>query len=390
MPKIPKVILLIERSRAFGRGLLHGIVHYSNLHGFWLFYMKPEFYRQGKEKSEKWLKDMKADGIIAHTWDTGFINNIIKLKLPAVICGLEKPKQNACCLFTDEATVGQMAAEYFLERGFKQFAFCGFDDMIWSRQKGDGFVRTLSRFGFEAFVYRQPKAKYLRKPDKEQNLIAQWLKSLPKPVALMACNDDRGIEVLAACKIAGLNIPDQVALLGVDNDELICNFCHPQLSSIALSTKKAGYRAAYLLDKMIRGKKKIREEEKKVIILPLHVVTRQSTEIIAIEDPLVADAVKFIHNHSKEMIQVGDVAEAAGLSRRALEQRFRKELKRSVHEEIKYNRVNQMANMLTGTNLSVLQIARLLGYPHARNISRYFKQQKGISPLNYRKNFGPK
>jgi LacI family transcriptional regulator len=184
MPKIPKVILLIERSRAFGRGLLHGIVHYSNLHGFWLFYMKPEFYRQGKEKSEKWLRDMKADGIIAHTWDTGFINNIIKLRLPAVICGLDKPKRNACCLFTDEAAVGQMAAEYFLERGFKQFAFCGFDDMIWSRQKGDGFVRTLARLGFEAFVYRQPKVKNLRKPDKEQILIAQWLKSLPKPKIL--------------------------------------------------------------------------------------------------------------------------------------------------------------------------------------------------------------
>jgi LacI family transcriptional regulator len=354
--------------------------------------MKPEFYRLGKEKekSHKWLRDLNADGIIAHTWDTGFINNIIKLNLPAVICGLEKPKRSACRLFTDEAAVGQMAAEYFLERGFKQFAFCGFDDMIWSHQKRDGFVRTLAKFGFEAFIYQQSQVKQFLKPDKEQILIAKWLKSLPKPVALMACNDDRNIEVLAACKIAGLDIPDQVALLGVDDDELICNFCHPQLSSIALSTEQAGYQAACLLDKMIRGKKKIAEEEKNVIILPLHIATRQSTEIFAIEDPQVADAVKFIHNHSKEMIQVGDVAEAAGLSRRALEQRFRKELKHSVHEAIKYNRVNQMAEMLIGTNLSILQISRLLGYSHARNISRYFKQQKGISPLSYRKKFGQK
>ncbi|MFA5251930.1 MAG: DNA-binding transcriptional regulator [Phycisphaerae bacterium] len=390
MLNIPKVILIIERSRSFGRGLLHGIIQYSNLHGPWLYYMKPEFYRQGKEKSHKWLTDLDADGVIAHTWDPDFIDSVVNLGLPAVICGLDKPKRKACRLSTDEISAGRMAAEYFMKRGFRNFAYCGFDNMIWSQQKCDGFKRALAESGFQTSVYRQPGAKHLRKPDNEQSLIAAWLKSLSKPVALMTCNDDRGQEVLAACKIAECKVPDDVAILGVDNDELICNCSYPQLSSIALSTERAGYEAAKVLDKLMR-EQKITENEKEVTILPLHVVTRQSTDIMAIEDKDVAEAISFIRRHSREIIQVGDVAQAVGLSRRALEQHFRKALNHSIHEEIKYTRINQMANMLIGTNLSISQIAKLLGYSYAaNNIARYFKQQKGMSPLDYRKKLAPK
>jgi LacI family transcriptional regulator len=138
--------------------------------------------------------------------------------------------------------------------------YCGFDDMIWSQQKGDSFKRTLDKFGFETYVFQQPKAKYLRKADEEQIIIAKWLKPLPKPIALMTCNDDRGIDVLAACKIAKFKVPEQVAILGVDNDELICNFSYPQLSSIALSTKRTGYEAALVLDKLMK-KQTITENE---------------------------------------------------------------------------------------------------------------------------------
>jgi LacI family transcriptional regulator len=327
---------------------------------------------------------------MAHTWDISFIESIVNLGLPAVICGIDKPMHKVCRLSTDEAGAGRMAAEYFMERGFRNFAFCGFDDMVWSRQKCDGFKRTLDEAGLQTFIYRQPRAKHLRKPAEEQPIITAWLKSLPKPVALMACNDDRSQDVLAACKIAECKVPDDVAILGVDNDEFICNFSYPQLSSIALSTERAGYEAAKVLDKLMRGEK-VTESEKEVSIFPLHVVTRQSTDTMAIEDRNVAEAVSFIRRHSREIIQVGDVAKAVGLSRRALEQHFRKALDHSVHEEIKHVRVNLMANMLIDTNLSVSQIAKLLGYPHiTNNISRYFKQLKGMSPLEYRRKFAPK
>jgi len=388
MSKIPKVILLIEKSRAYGRGLLHGIVQYSNLHGPWLFYIKPAVYGHSKQ-SYKWFRNLDVDGIIGYTWDVDIFNMVVNLRLPSVMGSPEKPTSKAIRFIMDQFAVARLAAEHFVGRGFKRFGYCGFDDFKWSKQRGEGFSKSVADYGFETFFYRQPKAKRLRTKDKEQTIIAKWLKSLPKPIAIMASNDDRSIDVLAACKISDIKVPEEVAILGVDNDELICDLSHPQLSSITLSIERAGYEAARILDRLMKGQKIVKSEEV-VSILPLHIATRQSTDIIATEDQLVAEAVNFIHNHSREMIQVTDVAEAVALSRRTLEQRFRKALGRSVLEEIKYHRVNQMANMLIGTNLSISQIARLLGYPDSSNISRYFKQEKGINPSEYRKKFGPK
>lgn len=391
MPKVPKVILLIEKSRSFGRGLLHGIVQYSNLHGPWLFYMEPEMRKKGRKHPYDWIKELQADGIIGYTWDSNLIKAIVSLGYPAVIRGLERPTQNAYCVVTDQAEIARTAVKYFLELGFRRFAYCGYDDMIWSQQRGENFRRTVTEFGFnyKTYMYRQPRTKRLPSPDKEQVIIAKWLVSLEKPIAVMAGNDDRSQDVLAACKIAGINVPSEVAILGVDNDELICGLSYPQLSSIALSTQRAGYEAARVLGKLMDGQK-VTENEKEVLVSPLHVVTRQSTDIMAIEDKQVAKAVHFIRNHSNEVIQVGNVAEAAGLSRRTLEQRFRKILGHSVLEEIKYARVNQMTKMLVETNLSISQIAWSLGFPYTNNISRYFKQQKGISPLEYRRKYAPK
>ncbi len=190
----------------------------------------------------------------------------------------------------------------------------------------------------------------------------------------MAGNDDRSQDILAACKIADINVPSEVAILGVDNDELICGLSYPQLSkNTALSTQRAGYEAAKVLGKLMDGQK-VAENEQEVSVSPLHVVTKQSTDIMAIEDKQVAEAVHFIRNHSKEIIQVGDVVEAAGLSRRILEQRFQKVLSHSVHEEIKHARVNQMTKMLIETYLSISQIAWSLGFPYTNNISRYFNR----------------
>ena len=391
MSKVPKVILLIEKSRAFGRGLLHGIVQYSNLHGPWLFYMEPEIHKKGIKHSYEWIKELEADGIIGYTWDVNLIKAIVNLGRPAVIRGLDKPTQNAYCVVTDQTAIARAAVEYFLELGFRRFAYCGYDDMIWSQQRGENFIRIVTESGFnlKTYMYKQPKTKRLRTPDKEQVIIAKWLVSLEKPIAVMAGNDDRSQDVLAACKIAGINVPSEVAILGVDNDELICGLSYPQLSSIALSTQRAGYDAAQVLGKLMDGQK-VTEDEKEVLVSPLHVVTRQSTDIMAIEDKQVAMAVHFIRNHTNEVIQVGNVAEAAGLSRRTLEQRFRKILGHSVLEEIKYARVNQMTKMLVETNLSISQIAWSLGFPYTNNISRYFKQQKGISPLEYRRRYAPK
>jgi LacI family transcriptional regulator len=388
MPTVPKVALVIEKSRAFGRGLLHGIAQYANLHGPWLFYTEPEQDKKRRERPYQWLSDLNADGIIGYTWDASLIRMIVSLGVPTILRGIDKPTARTFCIMTDQAAISRMAAEHFLERGFKRFAYCGYD-LMWSQRRGQSFGKTIEEAGYPCFFYQPPKTKRPRTPDQEQAIIGQWLQSLPKPIALMASNDDRSQDVLAACKIAGLDVPTQVAILGVDNDELICSLSYPQLSSVALGTEGAGYEAARILGKLMNGQETT-AAEKEVLISPLHVVTRQSTDITAVEDRQVAEAIYFIRKHIKEMILVDDVAEAADLSRRALEQRFRKFLQHSVHEEIVRTRVNQMAGLLTDTNLPISQIARLLGYSYMNNISRYFRQQKGLSPSAYRKQLGPR
>lgn len=384
MAYIPKVILLIEKSRAFGRGLLRGIVQYSNLHGPWLFCMEPQVYEKGPAQSFRWMQSLDADGIIAHTWDQKVIGMILELGLPAMICGISAPTGNANRIVTDEQAVGRMAAEYFLGRGFRRFAYCGFEDVVWSRSRQENFCKTVSLAGYQVYVYKRPRTSKRLVPGQEQPIIAEWLKSLPRPIAVMAGNDDRAQDVLAACKIAGLVVPNEVAILGVDNDELICGLAYPQLSSMALGTQKAGYEAARILDRLIRGQPII-QQDRQVPVVPTHVVTRHSTDILAVEDREVAEAIRFIHAHAKEPIQVSDVANAVGLSKRTLQQRFRLVLSRSVHQEIQQCRIDQMAQLLSNTNLTIYQVASLLGFPDASNLSRSFKRQMGMNPSAYRK-----
>ena len=289
-------------------------------------------------------------------------------------------------IVTDDEAIGKMAAEYLLRRGFKQFAYCGFGEMYyWSRERGKGFGNRVHQAGFEIhhYAYEQPKSKYPHSWEKEQVILVDWLKRLPKPIAMMACNDDRSQHVLEACKIAGLNVPEQVAIIGMGNDDLVCDLASPPLSSIALAAEKGGYEVAATLDKLMRGKK---VPNQRIIVPTLYVVTRQSTDIFKIDDPYVAQALRFIHRRAKrEAIQVDDVLRAIPISRRSLYERFAKVLDRPVHEEIKHVRVDQLTRMLVSSNLSISQIASTLGCSDMKNLSRYFKQVKGMSPLQYRR-----
>ena len=372
---------MIEKSRTFGRGLLRGITRYCGIHGPWLFCERPEFYRGTTKSLAGWIKSMGADGIIGHIADEKIADLSAAMGIPAVFCGIKTPVSNTCSIITDSHVIGEMAADYFMGRGFRRFAFYGFDDMYWSRDRCAAFEKHLAQAGYELYVYKQRKT--VRKKRNESQAIAEWLKSLPKPIALMTCNDDRSKDALAACGIAGIQVPDDVAVLGVDNDDLICMVSFPELSSIALDTEKAGYEAAQLLDKLMTGET-FDKAQSTISVAPQYVVTRQSTDVLAIRDRCVAAAVRFIREHRCERIQVSEVADAAGVSRRLLQQRFSSELGHSVHEEIRRIRIEQMARMLVTTDLSVSQIANLLGYSYVRNISRWFRKAKSMAPSAYR------
>ena len=387
MNSTPRVILMLEAIRSFDRGLLDGICKYSRLHGPWEFYLEPLTYRRPQDRKEAMFRLGKwgAKGIIAHIpYENA--EKVLKLGLP-IVAALHTFKQGPKLgqIIGDNLTVGKMASEHFLHKGFHNFAYCGFDHMPWSEERGKSYAENLFHAGYKIYSYEQPKSQTQRTWDKEQVYMIKWLKSLPKPIGILTCNDFRGCHIIEACKMAGFKVPDQVAVVGVDNDKMPCSLATPPLSSVAWNSEKAGYDAAELLDKLMKNEK---VADLKVIVRPTHVEVRESSDITAIEDPLVANALRFIRLNIKKLIQVTDVADALAVSRRSLEQRFRKSLGRSILDEIVDVRIEQVARMLLETNMSVWQIALSLGYPNTKNISRYFRRKMGMTPMQYRRCLG--
>jgi LacI family transcriptional regulator len=381
MAKTKKIALLFDTSNGFDRALLRGIVKYSRIHGPWVFSI------QTVEKNIQ-LKDLKKwgmHGIIMRQAQNQ--HHPIDLPLPTVILPAEDLIPDAGNIVGDSLAMGKMGAEHLLNCGFKHFAFCGFKDMPWSRARQKGFKDRLNEEGFTLTPYDQPRLKTQKQWESEQRQLAKWLTSIEKPIGIMACNDERARNVINACKSANLNIPDQVAVLGINNDDLVCELSEPPLSSIAVSAERAGYDAANLLDKMMAGE---RIDSKTVLVEPLYVVTRNSTDILAVSDKDLSDALQFIKLHCKEPIQVSDVVNAVPTSRRVLEKRFRKILGRSMHDEIRRLRVEHAAWMLVETSLSISQISYAMGFPSPEKMSRYFKTAVNKSPLAYRTQYGNK
>jgi LacI family transcriptional regulator len=254
--------------------------------------------------------------------------------------------------------------------------------MFWSDQRAKSFCQRISHAGFKTSVYKQPISRVDRTWYKEETILADWLKALPKPVGIMACNDDRSQHVAEACAIAKVEIPYEIAIIGADNDDQVCDISNPPLSSIALDIEKTGYQAAELLDKMMNGEKITPQT---MVVQPIRVVTRQSSNIIAVEDKTVSQALQFIHQNAKSLIQVDDVIKALHISRRSLHDKFVGSLGRSVYNEIKRVRIDLIKQMLLETDLTISDIAFKLGYDSTNHIARYFKQKMGVSPLDYRK-----
>jgi len=305
---------------------------------------------------------------------------ILSLNLPTVISTWRHEKiPEIPDLYVDNVAIGEMAAEHLLERGFEDFAFCGMDEFFWSNQRRQGFTDRIARAGFDVIAYGRPRSGRRRSWENEQSLLADWIKSLPRPVGMMACIDERAQDIAEVAKLVGLRIPEDIAVVGCDNDELICDLSYPPLSSVELNAEKAGYEAAELLHRMMTGEEKMGDHS--IPVKPSRVVKRLSTDICAVEDADVAAALHFIRKHAREAIQVEDVARAVALSRHGLYKRFQTLLNRSVQEEIRRTRVEQICISLLETKLSVSRIASDFGYGGPEHLARYFKQQKGMTPL---------
>lgn len=388
MHRNPRVLLLLEASREYGRGLLRGIAKYSSLHGPWTMERETPFYLsrlEGAHNSKdpsKWL----ADGIISR--DNKRIRGVRNMPIPTIFANyLTEHANRISCIMTNDQSIGNLAARHFVERGFRSFAYAGFKDMYWSENRGKCFFDEVRRHGFEACCFEQSPKKNDRQWTQEQFVLADWLKQLRKPCAVFCCNDDRAQQVVEACRLAELKVPENIAVLGVDNDDMICTLSNPPLSSIALNLENAGFEAAQLLDAMMSGKP---TEPRLIIVQPQYVVIRQSTDISAIEDDDVAEAVSFIRRNCMRPIQVEDVLKVVTISRRALYDKFKRDLKCGISNFIKHRRIEHIERLLVETETPISQIAMMLGFNSADHIAQYFRSEKGINPLEFRKQFGLK
>ena len=335
MSGTPRIALLIETARGYGRDLLRGIVRYGRLHGAWGFYVTPGDFAQALPRMRLW----GGAGIIARIETPRVAQAILACGLPTVALDLsedqlrpDNPLSRLSEVASDSHGAARLAAEHLLERGFRHYAFVGLAGRVWSQRRQNSFCERLRVEGFEPHVYVPPRRRRDRLWEQEQGTLADWLRRLPRPVGLMACDDDRGREVLEACLAAGVRAPEEIAVVGVDNDELLCELADPPLSSVALNAEAGGYRAAALLDRMMHGRSR---KPTRLTVEPLHVVTRRSTDIVALDDPVVASALHFIHDHAGRPIGVDDVVERVLISRRALEIRFKKVTGRTLLAELR-------------------------------------------------------
>jgi LacI family transcriptional regulator len=371
-----QVALLIETSNAYARGLLQGVVHYIREHRPWSFHLM----EQGRgDDPPSWLAGWKGDGIIARIETPRIARAVVKTGLPAVDLSAARLVPELPWVETNDEEIARLAADHLIERGFKRYAFCGDARFNWSVWRERSFVARLKAAGQTCAVFRPEVAA--GDVAAEARELARWLKELPKPVGIMACYDIRGQQVLDACRGAGLAVPDEVAVIGVDNDTLLCELASPPLSSVIPNAHRAGYEAAALLDKLMAGK---RVPATAHLIAPLGIAERQSTEVLAVDDRDVARAVQFIREHACEGINVSDVLRAVPLSRRVLEQRFQRLLGCTPREEILHVRLARVKQLLGETDLPLYLVAQRTGFEHVEYLSVVFKRETGRTPSAWR------
>jgi LacI family transcriptional regulator len=334
------------------------------------------------------MKQWGGTGIIARIPNERIAQAVIEAGLPTIALGLndeqlrpDNPLSQLSELSSEPQEVARLAADHLLERQLTQFAYVGLEDRAWSLRREKAFRARLNEAGFEPHVYHQPARGRDRVWEREQGILADWIRALPTPVGLFACNDDRGRQVLEACRLAELHVPEDVAVIGVDNDEVFCDLADPPLSSVALNAETAGYRAAELLDGMMSGR--IRKP-RKVTVEAIGVVTRRSTEVVAVKDYDVAAALQFIRREHGRGISVDMVANEVAVSRRNLEKRFRETIDRTILEEIQLVRFERAKRLLLETTYSISKVAQLAGFGSTGYFIQFFQSRVGETPRKYR------
>ena len=377
--KRPHVLLIVETAMAFGRGVLEGISRYLVENPPWSVQLD---LRELLVTPPAWLRRWDGDGIITRSTTPEMAEIIQKWGIPTVNLTDIYGDQGLPSIWNDHDAIGRMAADHLIQRGLNQFAYCGFTDHHWSESRFEGFSAAVGQHGYSVESHQSDWAQARRTGwERQQAQLVDWLTSLPKPIGIMACNDFRGQHVLEGCRAARLSVPDEVAVIGVDNDQVICDFCQPPLSSVIPAAERIGFEAAGMLDRLMQGEKL---EQRQVRIKPLGVASRQSTDVMAIDDGDVVAALKIIRDRACLGLSVADILREVPIARSSLERRFRKTVGRSPQAEIRGVQMKRARQLLCETDLTLNQIASLTGFKHSEYFSVVFKREVGQTPGQYR------
>jgi len=376
----PAVALLIETSNSYARGLLEGIIAYVRTHDAWSIWLPEQ--RRGEAPPE-WIRGWQGDGIIARIETEEIARILRKTRLPVVDVSAARPLTSVPWVETDDTAIAKMAVEHLAERGFRRLAFVGDGRFNWSRFREQAFAAACEAAGLSCVIAPETWPSTGLKPQKPKSQTFQeWLRTAEKPLGLFCCYDIKAQQVLDVCRTLNIAVPEQVAVLGVDNDPILCNLCTPPLSSVIPDAYRTGYTAAELLERMLHGEAVPPQPH---LIPPLGIETRQSTDTLAIEDPVIVQALRFIRERAREGIDVSDVLKVVPLSRRVFESRFQQIVGRTPHQEILRVRLARVQQLLSDTDLSLSEIAARTGFEHPEYLSVAFKRELGVSPSAYRR-----
>lgn len=381
----PRVALLIESSRAYGRELLNGIAAFLQTHGPWSVFHQERGLGDGVPG---WLRGWKGDGVIARFETRDLVQRVRKLGVAAVDLRGRFDIPGTPLIETDDRAVVKLAIEHLAGRGLRHFAYCGFTGANYSERRLSYYRQLLGGDGkldvFEGPPLQAGSDTVSMEAEglSQETRLARWLQELPRPVGVFACNDIRAQQVLNVCRAGGVSVPDDVAVVGVDNDEVLCNLSYPPLSSVEPDARQIGYQAAALLEQMMRGE---RAPAAKLFVPPRGVVARASTDGLAIADRHVAAVLRFIRENACNGLDVREVLAQVPLSRSTLERRFHRYLGRSPKEEIIRVRLGRVKQLLAETDYTLAAIARRTGFQYVEHLSTLFAQKVGQTPGQFRR-----
>jgi LacI family transcriptional regulator len=370
----------VDTSTTWGRNVLAGVIAYTRTHGRWQIFVEA----RGLEEHLQLPRGWHGDGVIARIGTEQMASELRAKRLPTVnVSGIELRGVKFPRVATDLGASAQLAADHFLERGFRHFAYFSLTGLDYVTTHQQAFVRAVEAGGGD-FAALAVKPQAGAEPDWRLDLVklGNWVKSLPKPVAILCWNASGAREVIFACQEVGLQVPEEVAVLSQSDDEVLCEAAQIPISAVRVAADTIGFQAAKLLDHLMRSGQ---PHKQPLFIAPTSVVSRQSTDTLAIRDAALAKALSFIRVQATLPVRVSEVARHAGVSRRALERRFLEMLHRSPAQELRRCQLDRARQLLVETNLPMPDIAEKSGFGSQAYLSAVFRQHFKLTPIQFRR-----